>query len=112
MADELTPEEQQRLDSYEEDEDMSGGGGGGGEAVEPGWLSAAEADLKAKRTAGLATAAADLHAVGAVAAPPKPSLQRQARWSVPESSALKPTLVLLPPQRTHSGTQYLGIISL
>ena len=77
MADELSKSQQERLDSYEEDEDMSGGGGGGGggEAVEPEWLSAAEADLKAKRTAGLATAAADLHAVGAVAAPPKPSLQ-------------------------------------
>ena len=76
MADELSKSQQERLDSYDEDEDMSGGGGGGGgEAVEPEWLSAAEADLKAKRTAGLATAAADLHAVGAVAAPPKPSLQ-------------------------------------
>ena len=71
MADELTPEEQERLDSYEEDDDMSGGGGGG-EPDEPKWIAEAQADLEAKRTAGLATAAADPHAVGAAAVPLKP----------------------------------------
>ena len=55
--------------------DSQDAGGGGGESAEPAWLTAAAEDIKAKRTAGLATAAAVPSAVGAAPAPPKPVLQ-------------------------------------
>ena len=70
---ELSASEERRLDEYEDDE-MEGAGEGEGEGEDhEEWLAAAAAHQAA--TAGLAKAAADPSAVGAAAAPLKPSLQ-------------------------------------